>query len=938
MKVEFRLRRRPECGQAVALLLPSRDVAGVLGLCVRLGLDPVGRIHDVAGGFLLRLDDPTTRAFPGVVRLRELAEDLFLPVDAELIPALLDDEAEGLTRDRGLIILPAGIVLGFDPGAPVGPAALMTGSERPRRRDGWRPLPDRPPLAERIEEIVVAMPDESPESVLDAGAGPIGTEEPRPDASGPGATLLGGASLGAGRGMAWLGESLGLEGLARLGKRWIGRAIDLAPGLGEAVLGRQEAAMRALLREFREGNLERALRRALPLGEPGGTRGGVADTGDRLPTQGTSYSLGDLLGSTGGRGPTALWYGRPDVMAELAREYRKAAQRAAEGRDFRRAAFIHGKLLKDYRAAANALIRGGLHHDAAILLLARLDDRRGAALAFEAAGEFDRAIGLFRALGDHVAAGDLLRKIGEEDDALVEYRRAAELLAANEGGQLAAGDLLLNKVGDREPARARFAAGWARRPGRNAVSCGLRLLRLDIEAGDLDAVRLLVEQADGFFPDQGDLIQAGRFYNELAVLANLEVGDIPAARDALRDRALLGLANELRTRARPGALATELVATLSRRPDAWPAAVISDAEFAINAATRRSPLAPPDPDTVTDPAAATDTDDDPGVRKLRVGRGVVTAFCAATGSGHLFLGFEGGEVFAVRPEYAEVGRVSAREPAVTAMAVTHDGKSLVSLQSDTAGRGMLSTYEREPAGSYRALHGMSVAVRSEAQPGLTPILPGAVGDRLGLWNGSDLDILAVASLSIGRTMTPSSPGFSAPVLLIPWPGFDEDGEGFAAFAHDGRDWTLFDSEGAVLHKTRLNWRPSLPAANRLRSVPVSWMAGAPEQMEMAGLGGYGTLHWAAFHRGDGRLKLVAMSVTTEEDGGYLAASIVKPRLVAGVTRSRIDWLWGGPSKFTLRSSTRVALPSAVACVASPRTGELVVICGDGLLAIVPIPV
>ena len=55
-------------------------------------------------------------------------------------------------------------------------------------------------------------PDESPEALLDAGdGGGIGTESPRPEATDPASTVLGRAALGAGRGMARLGEALGWD-------------------------------------------------------------------------------------------------------------------------------------------------------------------------------------------------------------------------------------------------------------------------------------------------------------------------------------------------------------------------------------------------------------------------------------------------------------------------------------------------------------------------------------------------------------------------------------------------------------------------------------------------------------------------------------------------------------------------------------------------------
>ena len=271
MNVSLALRRRPEGRSAIALLLPCRDVAALLGLCAGLGLDPSRRTFAVEGGFLVMLDEPTNRPIPGAIRLRALAEHLYLPADSELVPALLDDEAEGLARDRGLVFLPGGRVLGFDPRSPLDPSALLVAEARPRRN--WGPLPRPESLAERIEEIVVEWPNVSPEGVFDAGDDPIGTEAPRPDDADPASTLLGKAALSMGRGMVRLGQMLGIQGLSGLGVGWIGKALALAPRLSEDLLGRQAAALRDLLREFREGDLERALRRALPLGEPGGTRG-----------------------------------------------------------------------------------------------------------------------------------------------------------------------------------------------------------------------------------------------------------------------------------------------------------------------------------------------------------------------------------------------------------------------------------------------------------------------------------------------------------------------------------------------------------------------------------------------------------------------------------------------------------------------------------------
>ncbi|MEJ7639620.1 MAG: hypothetical protein WKF75_17020 [Singulisphaera sp.] len=307
--------------------------------------------------------------------------------------------------------------------------------------------------------------------------------------------------------MTRLGKALGWGSSPSSAPAWSTRA----PHRPEAERGHARSPGRGparLLRQFRAGT-SNALRRALPLGEPTEFRGAVPYSGDQLPPGDLSYDLKRLLeDSTGG-----LWRGGHDVMAELGREYRKAAEEAMRRGDFRRAASVYGKLLRDFRAAANALMRGGLHHDAAVLLLARLDDRRGAARAFEAAGEVDRAVQLYRQGHEHEEAGDLLRRVGRKTPR-AEYLAAADRLAGTFDGHLAAGDLLLAKAGRPDLALAHFAAGWSRRPLGNAIPCVLRIARIHAERGEAEALRALVDQADATFetssrPRCGPFLQRG---------------------------------------------------------------------------------------------------------------------------------------------------------------------------------------------------------------------------------------------------------------------------------------------------------------------------------------------------------------------------------------------------------------------------------------------
>ena len=168
--------------------------------------------------------------------------------------------------------------------------------------------------------------------------------------------------------------------------------------------------LKKLVREFREGDKALALRRAIPIVRPGdGLTPFIPVRANWLPWRRPVYSLSELLRRPGRGEAIPVRVARDQVIRELMDEYRKAAEQAIKQGDFRRAAYIYGVLLQDDRLAASALARGGLHHDAAVIYASKLNDRAAAAQAFEAAGEFDRALELYKQLGQHERAGDLLR-------------------------------------------------------------------------------------------------------------------------------------------------------------------------------------------------------------------------------------------------------------------------------------------------------------------------------------------------------------------------------------------------------------------------------------------------------------------------------------------------------------------------------------------------
>src|SRR5262245_31192986 len=349
LRVPFRLLRRDEPAPAAAVLLASDDPAALLAACSGLS-DPL--VFPVAGGFLI-VADSIPLAIRHAIRLRRLCENGFLPVDADLSPALLPGEAVDLTARRGLVFLPGRQSLGFDSHRPLRPAAFL--AVPTPRRDDWEPFPAGNPPAEQLTRITRELP-ETPDQLLQNDGPPIGTDELRPPHVGPGRRTLGRLSAGLGNTLKGIGKAIGSSRLARLGGKLTGMAAALAPRITEELLGRQEAALQQLLKRFREGRTDDALRHAVPIGEPG--RGSRIYDSARLPTNSLFWSLSSLFGGSG----SSIWAGgNPETWRDLIAEYRRPAEGAGARGGLRRPGALSAQLVRGFWAAAGVLFRGGVH-------------------------------------------------------------------------------------------------------------------------------------------------------------------------------------------------------------------------------------------------------------------------------------------------------------------------------------------------------------------------------------------------------------------------------------------------------------------------------------------------------------------------------------------------------------------------------------------------
>jgi tetratricopeptide (TPR) repeat protein len=916
MNVSYRLRRFPTTEPATALLVPSFEPAAVLELCARLGFDPVPEIFATAEGFLLKLPRPLAGSAAGALRLRGLSANLFLPVDAELIPALLEEEAAALVRDRGLVFLPGQRVLSFDPASPVALTALMKVDRV--RRHGWQPLPARPELAEDVTEIGLEMPDLGPEEMLAQGGEGIGAEAPRPDDAGLPRKMLGQSLMGLGKGLAWLGKALGLGGLAGLGARLMAGALNLAPRLSEKLMGKQEASLRDLLKDFQDGNVEKALRRALPIGADN-ARGGAPAATAQLPVHNLFYSLQGLLGP---RGPASFWFSQDDTYRALEREYRKQAEMATRRGDYRRAAFIYAKLLNDFRSAAAALAGGGLHRDAALIYLQMLKDYQAAAREYEAAGEVDRAVDLYRKHGEHALAGDLLRRAGEEERALAEYGLAAARLVETGQGHYQAGELLRTRAQRPDLAQAYYEEGWRQRPTGTAVSCALRIAEFQAGAGNPGGVVKLVDEAEAFLSQPGNVEPAGHFFNEIARLARTPgLGDV---KDDLHDRALQGIAGKLRQSA---SAAAGLVPVLLPATSVWSAPQVRDAQAAAGV----KPLV---------------KKADASCTFVRLHAGLVRSVCHAPASGDLFVGFESGELVHYHPTTGNVELMYKDHGPVTSLAATQSGSYVIALSQRGQGSGCLSTFSRSVG--YRMAH-----YRVLKTPHYAWLCPEIGSDSMvSVWDGACFryhrlpDLLTVSverNATVPVERNEPADGNQA-VAGLAWPR--PLSTSVVAFLPS--ELRFFPSPGAAPLEHALGWTPAVPYDGeqpfdpeqtqeadlfQLGNAVLAWRIQEPEILEVAGLNVYGNIHVTTINVKD-PLTLRVSTESWQQHDRYRAVAWVRPGLLAGVTESGIDWIRVPKGK--LQGRTWAALPRALACFHNQNGRELLVVCGNGTLARVPL--
>lgn len=222
----------------------------------------------------------------------------------------------------------------------------------------------------------------------------------------------------------------------------------------------QEALAAAFVKwmETFQADPERALPYAIPIGDDPTAPRTHSTQQFAWTRRDVMFRLESLFGPTAGGGGGSITL-PPWLVDALGDRYRAEAERLFRMREFRRAAYIYGTLLRDYRMAADCMEREGAWREAAELHLRRLQDPAAAARCLEHAGLFREAAELRETLAQWLPAAKLYARIEDSSRAERCFRLAVRDFR-RQGDHQAAGDVLRDHLQDVPAAREEYYQGW----------------------------------------------------------------------------------------------------------------------------------------------------------------------------------------------------------------------------------------------------------------------------------------------------------------------------------------------------------------------------------------------------------------------------------------------------------------------------------------------
>jgi tetratricopeptide (TPR) repeat protein len=401
---------------------------------------------------------------PRGVACGQIADKLFLPIEAALWPPLKDSEVRDLCDLSVVFFHPALGLSGFNNEQALRVCDLLKAS--PQLAGNWNLAQPSPAHSARFRGIVLADPA-GMEDIFGEESEEIGSEKDEVLPPAPGEPKQDPLSKAKRRAQNFFARKVSdlLRHLPHGGQRnWLNQIEDWA--------NRQVQGISAQLEQLRNKELHRllhlldsdpeaGLRHAIPLNDF--AHRGRGRAGARLGEHDLSFDPGHI-----GGGPVDYWNIPNDLQAELTRRYRAMANREMQLGRHRRAAYIYAELLGDLASAAATLKQGGFFREAALLYEERLHNPLAAAQCLADGGLVQEALQRYEKLGRWLEVADLYERLGNAAKAQAALRIVVKQRLGS-GDVVGAADLLEKRLNALDEALQLLDEAWPR--SRHALQC-----------------------------------------------------------------------------------------------------------------------------------------------------------------------------------------------------------------------------------------------------------------------------------------------------------------------------------------------------------------------------------------------------------------------------------------------------------------------------------
>lgn len=481
-----------------------------------------------------------------------LAGRLHLPVDAQISPAVTDDELSRLlTGTMSYVWHPQAGLVAFESSDVFHPSALIAPPEM--TESDWGFADPGLSLHRRIRSLDAVAPPV--ETLLQHGRDDIGTQAnqldqlpPNPDEpkkSGI-SDALGAPKRGLAKFVQWM---TGRAPNTAEKETWLDRLGNWANNvLNPQLQSERERELNRLMRML-EDDPDQGLKYALPMGGDPGR--GIAPAGNRLTPGLVDFRL------SSSSGPVDDWYVSYQIQQQLTARYRELADREVRLGRFRRAAYIYAELLGEMHSAAMALRSGRHFREAAVVYRDRLHRPREAAECLQSGGLYDEAIEIYEELNDHETVAGIHEQLNRPDQAVASYSKAVEKHRQN-GDLLSAAKLLETKLDDSNEALDVLRSGWPN--STQSRQCLTEEFALLARAGQHDDAGQRIEA----LPKQA--LSSEQIQSLVTVLSCSAVDyPVPSVRDTAADTTRQVVSRELRRPQEPSRHQKQLLVDAVRK-------------------------------------------------------------------------------------------------------------------------------------------------------------------------------------------------------------------------------------------------------------------------------------------------------------------------------------------------------------------------------------